>query len=93
MYHKTLTSTPSTATIQSSRADRMDPMLGFIPPELILAIGCLTPTKGDEWGASSMCNTPQNLLAEIQDTLNEYNSYLCGILIIILQCDCMYFLC
>ena len=49
----------------------MDPMLGFIPPELILAIGCLTPTKGDEWGASSMCNTPQNLLAEIQDTLGN----------------------
>lgn len=56
MYHKTLTSVPSTATIQSSRADRVDPIIGFIPPELILSIGCLTPPRGMR-GVPLICAT------------------------------------
>ena len=31
-------------------------MWGFIPPELILSIGCLNPTKGD-WGVPLVCAT------------------------------------
>jgi|SaaInlLV_10m_DNA_1039704.scaffolds.fasta_scaffold204524_1 hypothetical protein len=52
----------------------MEPLLGLIPPELILSIYCLTPTKGGLGGASCMYSTPQNLLTEIQDkvrTLSE----------------------
>ena len=45
----------------------MGPLWGFIPPELTLPIGCLTPTKGGHGAASCMYNTPQYLLEEIQD--------------------------